>query len=669
MRRSLIGPRRNRSRSPRLLRSSELAKSSKQSSRSLSKRAAVARPKRTSPQSPQRRTVARTSSAAPVETNAPLEAFGAVARARNAKGQAGYVLLDDAGDPQYILAAHRRYDLAQFVGRHVRVRGAAVASPGGRVPRLSIDSLAVRQGNSSEAASEVRPVTLLQVPQNAEEEAAQASSNPKLVASEEEIPAPSAEPAEDVPPPRIKRVQVSPRAAAAQPMPEEIHPGKGSIENPVDGEVYYAPNGSDGEFDGEGEIVVEGPPMQQQMYGPYGRPYRYGPIRGLLSRIDGAWVRADYLLWTTEGMDLPPLVTTSPTGTPRSMAGVLGEDGTSVLFGDSTIFEDSRSGGRIRGGIWWDPCHVFGMEGEYLALENATETFSASSAGDPILARPFFDPVAGQETAELVAFPGLISGQVDVEAMTQFNSAGFRLRLNAANQTFCEPCGAGVCENNFLANEFRSSGLPGTDHEYNQSSYRLDLLGGYRYLRLDDQLRITERLDSLDTTTPGTFDISDSFDTENRFNGGEIGLLFEVQRRRWSIELLTKIALGTTQQVVTINGQTTSDEAGDVITEPGGLLAQRTNMGTFETNQFSVVPELGVTVGYQLTSHMRLNVGYTMIYWSGVARAGDQIDLDVNPNLLPPETVPFTGPARPEFNLVESDFWAQGLNAGVDIRW
>lgn len=635
-------------------------------------RTAVARPKRTAAQPPVRRTATRPTANAQPETSAPLEAFGAVARARNAKGQAGYVLLDDAGDPQYILAAHRRYDLAQFVGRHVRVRGAAVAGPSGRVPRLSIDSLAVRQGNSNAAASEVRPVTLLQVPQNAEEEAAQVKSNPQLVTGQEEIPepvAPIAEPSEDVPPPRVKRVQVSPRAAAAQPMPEVIHPGEGSIDNPVDGEVYYAPNGPDGEFDGDAEIVVEGPPMQQPMYGPYGRPYPRGPIRGLLSRIDGAWVRADYLLWSTEGMNVPPLVTTSPTGTPRSMAGVLGEEGTSVLFGDSTIFEDSRSGGRIRGGIWWDPCHIFGMEGEYLALEDATETFSASSAGDPILARPFFDPLAGQETAELVAFPGLISGQVDVEAMTQFNSAGFRLRLNAANQTFCEPCGGGVCDNNFLANEFRSSGLPGTDHDFNQSSYRLDLLGGYRYLRLDDHLQITERLDSLDTTTPGTFDISDSFDTENRFNGGEIGLLFEVQRRRWSIELLTKIALGTTQQVVTINGQTTSDEGGDVVTEPGGLLAQRTNMGTFEANQFSVVPELGVTLGYQLTQHTRLTVGYTLIYWSGVARAGDQIDLDVNPNLLPPETVPFTGPARPEFNLVESDFWAQGLNAGVDIRW
>jgi len=197
----------------------------------------------------------------------------------------------------------------------------------------------------------------------------------------------------------------------------------------------------------------------------------------------------------------------------------------------------------------------------------------------------------------------------------------------------------------------------------------LDLLGGYRYLRLDDQLRIHEDLTSLDPITPGTFDITDSFDTENQFHGGEMGLLFEVQRRRWSLELLTKVAIGTTQKVVTINGSTTSDENGDVVTDPGGLLAQRTNIGTHEHNEFSAVPELGITLGYQLTRHTRLSVGYSLIYWSSVARAGDQIDLDVNPNLIPPEVVPFTGPERPEFNLVESDFWAHGLTAGVDVRW
>jgi hypothetical protein len=616
----------------------------------------------------QRRTTARRAAASATrdKNNAVVE--GTIARARNAKNQSGYVLLNGAGDPEYILAPNQRQNLTPHVGRHVRIRGVAVNSQqNGRLPKLSIGGMTATAPKNAASNRAIQPVTLLQVPSNTET-SPDAASGPALIAAGQEEVAPETAPTiEDVPPPRkVERMQTSSSAIESgtnvQVMPEEIHPGQGA----VDGEVYYSPD-SFGEGD-SGEIVVEGPPMAAAPYGQYGGRYPRGPIRGLLSTIDGAWVRADYLLWSTEGMNLPPLVTTSPSGTPRSMAGVLGEDVTSVLFGDETVFDDTRSGGRIRGGIWWDPCHVWGLEGEYLALEDANVNYRAASPGDPILARPFFDPVAGQQTAQLVAFPALINGEIEVDAQTQFHSYGVRLRLNAANQTFCcDPCEGGGM--GYWDQEWSSSGLPGADYDFNRASYRLDLLGGYRYLRLDDQLRIHEDLTSLDPLTPGTFDITDSFDTENRFNGGEIGLLFEVQRRRWSLELLTKVAIGTTQKVVTINGSTTSDENGDVVTDPGGLLAQRTNMGTHELNEFSAVPELGITLGYQLTRHTRLSVGYTLLYWSSVARAGDQIDLDVNPNLIPPEVVPFAGPERPEFTLVESDFWAHGLTAGVDVRW
>ncbi len=33
-----------------------------------------------------------------------------------------------------------------------------------------------------------------------------------------------------------------------------------------------------------------------------------------------------------------------------------------------------------------------------------------------------------------------------------------------------------------------------------------------------------------------------------------------------------------------------------------GLLAQRTNIGTYDRDQFTMVPEFGLTLGYQLTS-------------------------------------------------------------------
>ena len=70
------------------------------------------------------------------------------------------------------------------------------------------------------------------------------------------------------------------------------------------------------------------------------------------------WLRADYLMWWTNGTRLPPLVTTSPQGTPVSQAGVLGASGTTVLFGDTTVGDDMRSGFRTTFGMWLDDCHV-----------------------------------------------------------------------------------------------------------------------------------------------------------------------------------------------------------------------------------------------------------------------------------------------------------------------
>jgi hypothetical protein len=54
-----------------------------------------------------------------------------------------------------------------------------------------------------------------------------------------------------------------------------------------------------------------------------------------------------------------------------------------------------------------------------------------------------------------------------------------------------------------------------------------------------------------------------------------------------------------------------------------------------------------------------------------VVRPGDQIDRVVNPTQLPLSAAAsqLIGPARPVPVLRDTDFWAQGINFGVEFRY
>ena len=101
--------------------------------------------------------------------------------------------------------------------------------------------------------------------------------------------------------------------------------------------------------------------------------------------------------------------------------------------------------------------------------------------------------------------------------------------------------------------------------------------------------------------------------------------------------------------------------------EAGGLLALPSNIGSYSQNEFAVVPELDLKIGYQMTKQCKLTLGYTAIYWSNVVRPGDQIDLNVHPGQIPPAAALNLG--RPTFAFDTTDYWVQGLSFGGEYRW
>jgi hypothetical protein len=353
------------------------------------------------------------------------------------------------------------------------------------------------------------------------------------------------------------------------------------------------------------------------------------------------WAEAEYLLWWMKGASLPPLLTTSAPGTAQAQAGVLGDSRTVVLFGGSSVNGDLRSGGRFTLGCWLDDCQRIGVEGGYFLLESLARHFDIVSGGSPILARPFFDVAANRPASELIAFPGVARG-------------------------------------NFFATA-SSTGLLGADALLTANlccgcNYRLDAMGGYRFLRLADRLAIGEDLVSTGTAIPGApagtvIAVRDRFDTVNEFHGFDFGLRGEVRRGGWLLQGSAQVAVGNNHEVLDINGATTAAVPGmAAVTREGGLLALESNIGHFSRDRTVVIPEFGLKVGYEVTSGVRIYAGYSILYWGEVARAGSQVDLNVNPRLLPPVSAP-VGPLRPAARFEDSGFWAQGIDLGLELRY
>ena len=273
-----------------------------------------------------------------------------------------------------------------------------------------------------------------------------------------------------------------------------------------------------------------------------------------------------------------------------------------------------------------------------------------------MLARPFVDATTGTPTVQLIASPNDVVGSVNVSNYNSLAGAGGALRHNLCCWTGC----TNTC----------SDGCTDPCYWCTQNCCRLDAIGGYRFYRFNDTTNINEQLTSVSQTNGvpiGTqFNVTDSFHTQNNFNGGELGLILDRYRGRWMYEGAIRVALGNTQQVVSINGSTVVSFPGQTTAvNQGGLLALGSNIGTYTHNNFSAIPQFSGRIGYRVTPRLTFLVGYTGIYWGQVARAGDQIDTTVNPNLIPPPIA--GGPARPAFTLHTSTLYLQGITVGGEF--
>ena len=348
------------------------------------------------------------------------------------------------------------------------------------------------------------------------------------------------------------------------------------------------------------------------------------------------WGGLEYLYWWNTNRTVPALATTSVTGTPSNEAGVIGQSGTSVLFGGD-YGEDPESGLRGTLGFWFNSHQTFGIYARGFQLGGEDINFHAASNGDTILARPFFNIETGLEDSLVVAYPGASRGTIDI--LTENEVTGFEVLLRSMLYY-------GECN-------------------------RIDFVGGYHHTEISDSVQAEHLL--ISESTSGTVPIgtriatADTFRAKNEFDGGSIGLLSQGYDGRFTWNLLTKMSFGNTRERVSISGtSTTTVPNGGSATFNQGLLALDTNSGVYERDEFTIVPEIDISLSYAVFKSVEFSVGYSAIYWSHAVLAGEAIDRVINPTQINGSLI---GQPRPTYTWNDDSFWVQGLTFGVNGRF
>jgi hypothetical protein len=333
----------------------------------------------------------------------------------------------------------------------------------------------------------------------------------------------------------------------------------------------------------------------------------------------------------------------SPTPVPLITDNTYGLPATNVLLGGGTIDTNPNAGFRVTGtyalpGAW-------GLEGTgfYVPSRSTSRSVSSSGAIDSTdLLLPFFDVTQGRENFTEVSFSPIFSGRAETTLTN--NLGGGEL-----NATWSMP---------------------------SRDGWKLNLLGGFRYLQLREKYTFTTSSPDLPPGPTDIWDTTDQFDATNRFYGLQVGARAAFDQGAWVGSGFAKLALGTMQQSVSISGSLQTNDFNDlgpVQTFAGGYFALPSNIGEHSRNQFAVVPEIGLALGYRVTPAATILVSYSLLYASDVVRPGLQVNRNVNPTQSlayggePPARL--VGAAQPSFGFDTTDFWAQTLSIGLAYRF
>ena len=225
--------------------------------------------------------------------------------------------------------------------------------------------------------------------------------------------------------------------------------------------------------------------------------------------------------WSVSAEALFAWFKSSPTPVPIITDSYADAPGVNVLLGGGSVDTNPNAGFKLTGAYRIDSRLGVELSGFYIPTR--TTSSSVSSTGQPgsiDLLLPFFDVTINQENVTEISFWPEYRGSA--QATLSNNLGGGEL-----NVTWAMPP---------------------------QDAWRVDLLGGFRFLQLRESYTITT---SSPYNPPNPVDIwntTDSFDARNRFYGLQVGARAAYDQGPWVGSVSGKLALGTMQQRVSVNG-------------------------------------------------------------------------------------------------------------------
>lgn len=385
---------------------------------------------------------------------------------------------------------------------------------------------------------------------------------------------------------------------------------------------------------------------------------------------------AEYLYWRVKDQPIDaPLVTSA--SFEDAIPGAIGQPHTQVLLGNEKIKMERQQGFLLSADLPFNK--QSGLETSYFFLPKTSKKKSLMTTGEPGSANfavPIFDTTGFWG---LNGIPGetvfLLPGPLD-------EGPGFSAQFHLK-----------------VSSRFQGAELNSSLILLNIRSFSLEGLCGFRWLQLEETLRFSAKSQTVpDFPFPaGHFNFKDSFKTLNNFYGAQIGLRGQFDENIWFGSAVVKGGVGVVNKKIDIQGK--SNNLGGnlfyLVKGPaekldGGVFVQKSNQGSHEHNHFSGIFETSLCGGFNLTSLIKVFVGYDFLWISNISRPGKQINRKINPTRTSLASasrrtagptvgpIPFgisrgaelpQGKKEPRAYSKSGHFWAKGIMAGISVMF